>query len=86
MKLNNPFVIRGYAGPEYFCDRETETKKLLREDSRWRRAGLGETNMTDGALVLDPDGRIRVIHEDRAGRLQSRHGALIRIESDDLPR
>lgn len=29
MKLNNPFVIRGYAGPEYFCDRELETKKLL---------------------------------------------------------
>lgn len=29
MKLNNPFVIRGYAGPEYFCDRDAETKKLL---------------------------------------------------------
>ena len=32
--LNNPFVIRGYAGPEYFYDRESETKKLLREDSQ----------------------------------------------------
>lgn len=29
-KLNNPFVIYGYKGPEYFCDREQETKTLLR--------------------------------------------------------
>lgn len=28
MKLNNPFVTNGYAGPEYFCDRETETKQI----------------------------------------------------------
>lgn len=29
MKLNNPFVIRGYVGPEYFCDRVQETKRLV---------------------------------------------------------
>ena len=29
MKLENPFLIRGYAGPEYFCDREAETRKLV---------------------------------------------------------
>lgn len=28
--LNNPFVTSGYASPEYFCDREEETKTLLR--------------------------------------------------------
>lgn len=28
MKLNNPFVLTGYYGPEYFCDRVAETKKL----------------------------------------------------------
>lgn len=28
-RLNNPFVIYGYKGAEYFCDREKETKKLL---------------------------------------------------------
>ncbi len=27
--LNNPFVIYGYKGPEYFCDREKETEKLI---------------------------------------------------------
>ncbi len=28
MKLNNPFVISGYRGPEYFCDRVEEIKRL----------------------------------------------------------
>ncbi len=25
----NPFIIKGYAGPECFCDRETETERLI---------------------------------------------------------
>lgn len=25
----NPFIIKGYAGPEFFCDREPETERLL---------------------------------------------------------
>lgn len=29
MKSSNPFVTRGYRGPEYFCDRESETRKIL---------------------------------------------------------
>jgi len=29
MKPNNPFVLIGYRGPEYFCDRAQETQKLL---------------------------------------------------------
>lgn len=29
MKPNNPFLVRGYAGPEWFCDRENETAKLV---------------------------------------------------------
>ncbi len=28
-KLNNPFVIYGYKGAEYFCDREDDTNKLI---------------------------------------------------------
>ena len=28
--LKNPFVTSGYDGPEYFCDREEETAKLIR--------------------------------------------------------
>jgi len=30
MKLQNPFVTGGYVAPEYFCDREKETKQLLK--------------------------------------------------------
>ena len=29
MKLNNPFPEYGYFGPEYFCDREEETERLI---------------------------------------------------------
>ncbi len=29
MKLNNPFLVRGYYGPEYFCDRQKETEQLV---------------------------------------------------------
>ncbi len=29
MKQSNPFVVVGYNGPEYFCDREKETAKLI---------------------------------------------------------
>ena len=27
--LKNPFVLNGYIGKEYFCDREHEVQKLL---------------------------------------------------------
>ena len=27
--LQNPFVLFGYAGKDYFCDREQETKELI---------------------------------------------------------
>lgn len=29
MAMNNPFVTNGYAGPEYFCDRIEETKRII---------------------------------------------------------
>lgn len=29
MQPNNPFLIRGYAGPDYFCDRKAETGRLV---------------------------------------------------------
>jgi len=30
IKLQNPFVTGGYVAPEYFCDREKETRQLLK--------------------------------------------------------
>lgn len=29
MKPNNPFLISGYYGPEFFCDREQEAGSIL---------------------------------------------------------
>lgn len=29
MKKNNPFLISGYKGEAYFCDREEKTNKLI---------------------------------------------------------
>ena len=29
MKAENPFITKGYSGPQYFCDREAETQKLV---------------------------------------------------------
>ena len=29
MQLKNPFVVVGYQSPEYFCDRENETEKII---------------------------------------------------------
>jgi len=29
MKRENPFIVKGYKGKEYFCDRESELEKLL---------------------------------------------------------
>ncbi len=34
MKLANPFLTVGYAGPEYFCDRKQETEELIQWDER----------------------------------------------------
>ena len=28
--MTNPFVTKGYAGPEYFCDRVKETEDLVK--------------------------------------------------------
>lgn len=29
MQIHNPFLVYGYVSPEYFCDRQTETQKLI---------------------------------------------------------
>jgi AAA+ ATPase superfamily predicted ATPase len=28
--MNNPFVTKGYVGPDYFCDRVKETENLVK--------------------------------------------------------
>ena len=39
-QLNNPFVVYGYKGPKYFCDRAEETKKIVQGLSNERHITL----------------------------------------------
>jgi AAA+ ATPase superfamily predicted ATPase len=39
-KITNPFITAGYISPEYFCDREEETKKILNAVSSGRNLTL----------------------------------------------
>lgn len=39
-QLENPFVVYGYAGPEYFCDRKEETQDLISSLSNGRNVTL----------------------------------------------
>ena len=39
-ELNNPFVVYGYKGPAYFCDRKAETEKILKGLSNERNITL----------------------------------------------
>lgn len=43
MSLKNPFVISGYVSPYYFCDREEETKNLIRYVTNGRNAAVIST-------------------------------------------
>ena len=62
MKLDNPFLIRGYAGPEYFCDRTAETRQLVSAISNGRDVTLvaprryGKTGLVHNAFqILEKD-------------------------------
>ena len=39
-ELNNPFVVYGYKGAAYFCDREAETEKIVKGLSNERNITL----------------------------------------------
>ena len=39
-EISNPFVTGGYLGPEYFCDRTEETKRILNAISSRRNLTL----------------------------------------------
>lgn len=43
MSIKNPFVISGYISPEYFCDREEETRSLVRNVSNGRNVAIIST-------------------------------------------
>ena len=38
--IDNPFLLYGYEGPEYFCDREEETRQLVESMSNGTNIAL----------------------------------------------
>ncbi len=62
MKLDNPFLTRGYAGPVYFCDRDAETNQLVSAITNGRDVTLvaprryGKTGLIHNAFrILEKD-------------------------------
>ena len=71
MKLRNPFVLAGYCGPEYFCDRVAETKRLcdaIRNESNVTLLSprrYGKTGLIMNAFRnLGKDGEYETIYID----------------------
>lgn len=66
MKLQNPFLTSGYAGPDYFCDRIDETKKLIAAIENDRNVTLiaprryGKTGLISNAFNQLPPGFIGI--------------------------
>ena len=87
MKLNNPFLTAGYAGPDYFCDREKETEKLLAAIRNDRNVTLmaprryGKTGLISNVFARLPEGYAGVYLDiysvrDLAGFTKALAGAL----------
>lgn len=52
MNIDNPFLTKSYISPEYFCDREEETKELLKAIKAGRDMILyGKRKMGKSALI-----------------------------------
>ena len=59
MSLKNPFVISGYLSPYYFCDREEESKNLIRYVTNGRNVAIISTRR------MGKTGLIRHCFQDR---------------------
>lgn len=63
----NPFVVNKYIGPEYFCDRETETKEIItsltsgRSITLYAERRLGKTALIHHILHILSNRRKKVI-------------------------
>ena len=72
LKLDNPFLITGYASPEYFCDREKETEDLLETLHNGRNITLtsprrlGKTGLIKHVyyLLRQQDPKVTVVYID----------------------
>lgn len=71
MKPENPFLVSGYYSPEYFCNREVETDKIIRSIKNGRNITifsirrLGKTGIIDHVFnSLKSDKKIHLFYID----------------------
>ena len=57
--MENPFVTKGYAGPDYFCDRVKETQQLVKLATELQLQGWFPLELT-GLISLLSKGLSRV--------------------------
>lgn len=56
MKINNPFLLSGYISQDYFCDRESETEKIIdaiqnnRNVTLYSQRRIGKTSLINHAF------------------------------------
>lgn len=62
--LKNPFVIYGYKGPEYFCDRRKETQKLISALDNGRNVVLAPRRMGKTGLIRHAFHEIEATEKD----------------------
>ena len=61
MNLQNPFIIAGYNTPDYFCNREQETKKVIESLKNGRNLTLisprrmGKTGLVKHVFLVQND-------------------------------
>ena len=96
-KLTNPFVISGYQGPDYFCNREKETSRLLKAISSRRNITLislrrmGKTGLLKhtAAMIETKKKPVTVIYADLLSTMNGNEmlnilsSALLRIKRDE---
>lgn len=66
LKLDNPFVVTGYFGPEYFCDREEETGSLISAlKNGWNVSLISPRRLGKTGLIMhafDKNKVVRTVH------------------------
>lgn len=70
-KLENPFLVSGYVSPEYFCDREEETSRLVSAFRNGRNVTLfaprrmGKTGLIKNAFhLMESGGEWKTVYVD----------------------
>ena len=75
--LMNPFIISGYEGAEYFCDRVAETKQLASEIANGNNVALIATRRMGKSGLVRPRTSLVLRILDMSGTMSFSTGGTI---------